>query len=203
MDLLDFDGEAMYFDEPVTPEVGRLLSEAGECYGEEAAEQRVLLAYFLQPEHPTVLVALYRYFFYRHRYREALIAADRAIAIAAARLGLPADWRALRETDMARSVPVSMSLTRFLLLALKGSGYLLCRLGDPAGALRRLDKVAEIDTSDRLGISALRSMARSALGRSRRGDAGAGAVDAAREGVGPGPSRSPATPLDPTPPGSQ
>ncbi|MCG6983824.1 MAG: hypothetical protein LJE61_01290 [Thiocapsa sp.] len=166
MDLLDFDGEPMYFDEPVTPEVDGLLSEAAGCYGEEVAEQRLLLAYFIQPEHLTVLVALYRYFYYRHRYREALITADRAIALTAARLDLPTDWKALREADLGRSVLVSMSLTRFLLLALKGSAYLLFRLGDPAGALQRFEKIAELDTSDRLGIGELHAMARAAVARS-------------------------------------
>jgi tetratricopeptide (TPR) repeat protein len=166
MDLLDFDGEPMYFDEPVSPEVERLLGEAAEGYGEDSAEARLLLAYFLQPEHLTVLVALYRYFYYRHRYREALITADRAIALTAARLDLPTDWRDLREPDLGQSVLVSMSLTRFLLLALKGSGYLLFRLGDAAGALKRFDKIAEVDTSDRLGIGELHAMARSAVTRS-------------------------------------
>jgi hypothetical protein len=66
-----------------------------------------------------------------------------------------------------------MSLTRFLLLALKGSGYLLFRLGDAAGALKRFEKIAEIDTSDRLGIGELHAMARSAVTRSAVEGAGA------------------------------
>jgi tetratricopeptide (TPR) repeat protein len=172
MDLLDFDGEPMYFDEPVSPEVERLLDEAAAGYGEDTAEDRLLLAYFLQPEHLTVLVALYRYFYYRHRYREALMTADRAIALTAARLGLPTDWRDLREADLGQSVLVSMSLTRFLLLALKGSGYLLFRLGDAAGALKRFEKIVEVDTSDRLGIGELHAMARSAVTRSSLEGAG-------------------------------
>ncbi len=172
MDLLDFDGEPMYFDEPVSPQVEVLLSEAAETYGEDSAEDRLLFAYFLQPEHLTVLVALYRYFYYRHRYREALITADRAIALVAARLDLPTDWRDLRESDLGEAVLISMSLTRFLLLALKGSGYLLFRLGDAAGALKRFEKIAEVDTSDRLGIGDLHAMARSAVTKSTMEDIG-------------------------------
>jgi hypothetical protein len=162
MDLLDFDGEAMYFDDPVSPEVGRLLAVAAERYGSEAAEHSLLRAYFLEPEHPTVLVALYRYFFYRHRYREALLTAERAIALTAARLDLPARWEQLTPGHLGVSVQVSMSMTRFLLLALKGSAYLLLRLNEPAAALARLDKIATIDTSDRLGIRELHALARSA-----------------------------------------
>ncbi len=139
MDLLDFSGEDMYFDEPVSPDVEGLLMDAARRYGEDAAELSLLQAYFLEPNHLTVLVALYRYFYYRHRYREALITAERAIAITAARLDLPARWQDLSEADLGRSALVSMTLTRFLLLALKGSGYLLMRLGESAdgtGAVR-------------------------------------------------------------------
>ncbi|WP_295393174.1 hypothetical protein [uncultured Thiodictyon sp.] len=163
MDLLEFDGEPMYFDEPVTPEVDRLLVYASERYGEPAAEHSLLRAYFLEPDHLTVLVALYRYFYYRRCYREALITAERAIALAAARLKLPARWQDLSEADLGASVLVSMTLTRFLLLTLKGAGYLLLRLGEPVAALERFDKIAEIDTSDRLGIKELRVLAQGAV----------------------------------------
>jgi tetratricopeptide (TPR) repeat protein len=166
MDLLDFEGEAMYFDEPVTPGVAELLASAAETYGQEAAERNLLLAYFLQPDHLTVLVALYRFFYYRHRYPEAIVTADRAIPLVAERLHLPTDWRDLTAADLERAIQVSMSLTRFLLLALKGSGYLLLRLGDASAALQRLEKIAEIDTCDRLGVAELRAMARTAAARS-------------------------------------
>ncbi len=163
MDLLEFSGEDLYFDEPVSPDVDGLLLEAARRYGEEGAETRLLQAYFLEPEHLTVLVALYRYFYYRQRYQEALITAERAIVIVAARLHLPSRWQDLSELDLGQSVLISMTLTRFLLLALKGAGYLLMRLGDHRGALARFEKIAEIDTSDRLGITELLSMARSAV----------------------------------------
>ncbi|MBV5275419.1 MAG: hypothetical protein JZU52_17840 [Lamprocystis purpurea] len=163
MDLLDFSGEEMYFDEPVTPEVEALLLAVAQQYGDDAAEHSLMRAYFLEPEHLTVLVALYRYFFYRHRFREALTTADRAIAVAARRLELPSRWEQLTPAHLGGSVLVSMSMTRFLLLALKGSAYLLMRLGDPAAALQRFDKIAEIDTSDRLGVKDLRAMAQSSI----------------------------------------
>ena len=169
MDLQDFSGEDMYFDEPLTPDVEGLLALAAERYGDgpEAggAEQALLRAYFLEPEHLTVLVALYRYFYYRQGYREALLIAERAMSVSARRLGLPARWQDLGEDDLGRSVLVSMTLTRFLLLALKGSGYLLLRLGHSAAALARFEKIAELDTSDRLGVQSLANLAREALTR--------------------------------------
>jgi len=160
MDLLDFDGEEMYFDLPISPEVDELIQDAAERYGEPEAELSLLRAYFLEPEHLTVLVALYRYFYYRRRYADALVVADRAIVLSAHQLGVPADWTLLSRDDLGHAVLVSMALTRFLLLALKGSGYLKLRLDDAEGALERLEKVVELDSSDRLGMSELVSLAR-------------------------------------------
>jgi tetratricopeptide (TPR) repeat protein len=159
VDLQDFDGEQMYFDHPVSPEVNALIQDAAAHYAEQEAEQSLLRAYFLEPEHLVVLVSLYRYFYYRHRYKDALIVADRAIGLSAGELGISADWRHLSKDSLGQAVRISMTLTRFLLLALKGSGYLKLRLGDAVGALERFDKVVELDTSDRLGMKELRTLA--------------------------------------------
>lgn len=160
MDLLDFQGEAMYFDQPLQSDTDLLLQQAAASYGEDAAEHCLLRAYFLEPEHLTVLVALYRYFYYRHRYAESLLVAERAIALTAQRLGVGPDWRAIDTNALGPAVLASMSLTRFLLLAIKGAGYLCLRLGDAQGALERLEKLASLDTSDRLGLTELLSLAR-------------------------------------------
>ena len=160
MDLLDFQGEEMYFDQPVAPDTDLLLQQAAASYGEDAAEHCLLRAYFLEPEHLTVLVALYRYFYYRHRYAESLLVAERAIVVTARRLGVEPDWRRIGADTLGQAVLTSMTLTRFLLLAIKGAGYLCLRLGDAAGALERLEKVAALDTSDRLGLTELIALAR-------------------------------------------
>jgi hypothetical protein len=109
MDLLHFDAEAMYFDEPLDAQAQRLIEEAAEKIGEEAAEHSLLRAYFLAPEHLTVLVALYRFFYYRWRYVDCLRVAERAMAVTAARLGLAADWRAITQKDFARAAQLSMT----------------------------------------------------------------------------------------------
>ena len=137
-----------------------LIKYSIRLYGELEAEHSLLMAYFLEPEHPMVLVALYRYFYYRHQYADALIVADRAIGLSAVQLKIPSDWRTLSKHDLDRAAAVSMTLTRFLLLALKGAGYLELRLGDAAGALDRFEKVMEMDACDRLGMTELVSLAR-------------------------------------------
>jgi tetratricopeptide (TPR) repeat protein len=163
MDFLDFSGEDMYFDEPISPIVEGLLLDAAQHYGTDRAEASLLRAYFIAPEQLTVLVALYRYDYYHQRYQDALITAERAIAIVSTRLNLTSCWQDLSAADLGRSALVSMTLTRFMLLAIKGAGYLLMRLGDHQGALARFEKIAEIDTSDRLGITELLAMARAAV----------------------------------------
>lgn len=181
MDLLEFEGEGLYFDEPIADEAQRCLEQAAASYGTSQAEAQLLRAYFLEPEHPLVLVALYRYFYYRHQLRDALQIADRALRVFAVRLGFPVDWRQLTETRLASGVMVSMAALRFYMLALKGAGYLELRLGEHASALERLRKVAELDAKDRLGVRALIDVAeshQSAEGERRTTEH---AVDAAAE----------------------
>lgn len=163
MDLLDFASDDLYFDEPLQAEVRGCLELAANNYGEVIAESSLLRAYFLAPEHPMVLVALYRYFYYQHRLMDALLVADRVLWVFAKRLGLPDDWHELTETQIGGGVMVSMTMLRFYMLALKGAGFLELRLGQYADALARLEKVVELDSNDRLGASALMEVAQQAL----------------------------------------
>ncbi|MCB1790295.1 MAG: hypothetical protein KDJ24_08350 [Gammaproteobacteria bacterium] len=161
MDLLDFDADDLYFDTEQDPVVTELLSGAAEAYGTPAAEQRLLRAYFHAPESLSVLVGLYRYYYYQHRYDDALDVADRALLVTRQRLGFTADTLTLSPAEVAAVGERSMTLFRFHLYALKGSAYLLMRLGRNAEALQRLGLIAAIDHVDRMGVSALIELARS------------------------------------------
>jgi tetratricopeptide (TPR) repeat protein len=162
MDLLDFQAGELYFDEPIDPAASAAIEEAAGRYGENGAEQLLLRAYFLEPEHPLVLVALYRYFYYQHRLPEALLVSERVLRLYAARLGLPIDWRQLDEAQLAGQAAPPITLLRFYLLALKGAGFIELRLGRFDAALGRLEKVVELDGDDRLGAMALIEVAREA-----------------------------------------
>ncbi len=161
--MLEFDGEELYFDEPLNAEVKLCLDRASEHYGADQAEKFLMRAYMLAPEHPVVLVALYRYFYYQHRLEDALLIAERVLHIFARRLELPENWRELDEARLGNGVLISMTLVRFYMLALKGAGYLQLRLGEYETALERLEKVVELDTRDRLNVQALIEVAREAL----------------------------------------
>ncbi len=165
IDLLEFDSEELYFDEPIDPEARRCLDQASEQYGTEQAEEALMRAYFLEPEHPMVLVALYRFYYYQHRLQDSLRVAERVLKVIGKRLEFPEDWRDLTEMRLGSGVMISMILIRFYMLALKGAGYLELRLGDYPSALARLEKVAELDAKDRLGAQALLEVVREALER--------------------------------------
>lgn len=165
MDLLDFEAQALYFDDELPAEVNDLIEAAAAAYGEQGAEYHLLRAWFLEPEHLTVLVALYRYYYYQHRYADALLVAERAMDIAARRLELRCGWQQLSLKSLGAGVMKSMTLTRFYLMALKGAGYLKLRMGDTRGGLERLEKVAEMDVDDRMGVRSLVDIARHELRR--------------------------------------
>lgn len=167
LDLLDFESGELYFDEPLSAEVKRSIDNAANAFarGEACSENSLLRAYFLEPEHPVVLVALYRYYYYRHQLRDALLVAEKVLQVLAKRLDLPKDWRDLDESRIGEGVLISMTLLRFYMLALKGAGYMELRLGEHEAAMARLEKVAELDANDRLGTKALLSLAKDALGK--------------------------------------
>jgi len=163
MDLMDFDQTTLYFDDPVSPEVERLIAEAGAGYGSDATENLLLRAYFLAPGQLVVLVALYRYYFYQHRHDDALIVADRSLAAAGARLGFPAEWQQLHPQHLGYAALRSIGLLRFYLMVLKAAGYINLRLGRAAQGEAMLKKLIEMDSHDRLGGKRLLDVCQNAL----------------------------------------
>jgi tetratricopeptide (TPR) repeat protein len=165
MDMLEFEAEALYFDQALEPETKQCIEKAADSYGEKNAESLLLRAYFLEPKHPMVLVALYRYYYYQHRYADALKVAERVLSIFSRRLGLPASWQDLTEQHVESAASESMTEVRFYLLALKGSGYLEMRLENYQGAIERLQKIVDIDSEDRLSVSSLLQIAQDEINR--------------------------------------
>ncbi|QEP44520.1 hypothetical protein D5085_16090 [Ectothiorhodospiraceae bacterium BW-2] len=162
MELLDFDADTLYFDEPMSAEAAHCLEQAAEEYGEPSAEERLLRAYSLQPEHPSVLVALYRFYYYQHRLEEALQIAERTLVQFAQRVGLPTDWHTITADGVAHYQGGVTPDLRFYLMALKGAGYLEMRLGRHRAAQQRFATVMLFDSDDRLGAGVLQQFAKAA-----------------------------------------
>ena len=156
MDLLDFDGQDLYFEEPISDEVAKLLDDAAELYGEGEPEPLLLKAYFYAPENLTVFVALYRFFYYQHRYQDALIIAERVMQTVAPRLDFPDSWEDLTPAHLPDAS--KMTLLRFYLLSLKGAGYLHLRMNNMDTGAAMIKKVLELDEEDRLGASVLKQV---------------------------------------------
>ncbi len=155
MDLLSFDAEPLYFDDPPSEEVVRLLRQAAEDYGDGGAEADLQRAYQLDPEHLMVLVSLFRYHFYQHHFPEALDILQKAREVVRRKLDLPDDWRALDEARLFGGHEHHMVLVRFYLLCLKGEAYLYARQGEAEKGVPLLEKVAALDSNDQLGTAAL------------------------------------------------
>lgn len=155
MDLLDFSDCKLYFEDALPAEAEQLIAEAAADYGQPNAEMALLRAHLLAPDHLTVLVALYRYYFYQHRLNDVLIVADHAMRVSARYLGLPRDWRQIDETKLGAAASISFGLLRFYLLALKAESIVLLRLGRIDESRDRLNKLAALDSKDHLGAAKL------------------------------------------------
>ena len=155
MDLLDFSDCKLYFEDALPAEAERLIAQAAADYGNPVAELSLLRAHLLAPEHLTVLVSLYRYYFYQHRLDEVLTVADHAMRISARHLGIPNDWWLIDEAQLGSAAATSFGLLRFYLLALKAESIVLLRLGRIAESRERLRKLAALDSRDRLGAAKL------------------------------------------------
>ncbi|OMG52116.1 hypothetical protein BJN45_15810 [Azonexus hydrophilus] len=154
MDLLDFSDCKLYFEDPLPAEAEALIAQAAREYGEPAAEMSLLRAHLLAPDNLTVLVGLYRYYFYQHRLEDALQVAERAMALSGRHLGLP-DWSQIDETRLGSAAANSFGLLRFYLLALKAASVILLRLGQIDASRARLTKLAALDSRDQLGAGKL------------------------------------------------
>lgn len=155
MDLQDFEGQAMYFDDSMPEGVDELIEQAAAAYGEGGAEPYLDQARKLAPDNLVVLVAVYRFYYYQHRLEDAIQVAYRVMEIVGPEIGFPTHWRDLESAHLANGVMHSFTRVRFYLLALKGAGYLKLRLGEIATGVEMLGTVVAFDSKDRLGAKSL------------------------------------------------
>jgi len=152
-DLHTFAGDTLA---PLSGAVGRLLEKAAILYPQMEAENLLLEAWALASDHPQVLGALYRFYFYRHRLDDALGVAEHTLRTSAAQARLNTDWKSLQPADFAG--PQS-DMQRLYLLALKACAYLELRLGRCASAKQRLETLCRLDPENSLGGAYLLNLA--------------------------------------------
>lgn len=131
------------------------LWEAGLSYHlDDIAERHLREAEALAPDHAAVLIGLYRFYFYKGRLAEALVVAGRCLLKAAQENKFPADWRAVRASD-AEFGRYENILPRFFLFSLKGYAYLQMRLGETDEGRLAVQKLLELDPTDKIGAKVL------------------------------------------------
>lgn len=133
----------------------RHLNLAAENYRfADVAEAHLLDAQVAAPGHAAVLIGLYRFYFYKGQLVRALGIAQQCLDKAARELGLPRDWRDARP-GMARFDAYEEIAPRFFLFSLKGYAYLRMRVGDLDEGGQALQKLLELDPTDKIGARVL------------------------------------------------
>jgi tetratricopeptide (TPR) repeat protein len=137
------------------PEAQDRLEQAGLAYQrDEVAEAHLREAEALAPGHAAVLIGLYRFYFYKGRLAEALEVALTCLVKAGRENNFSTDWRDVGPDDGAFGRYEDM-LPRFFMFSLKGYAYLQMRLGDLQEGQRAIEKLLELDPSDKIGARVL------------------------------------------------
>lgn len=155
MDLLDFEAQGLYFEQPDVEGVDALIASAAENYGDGDAELPLLKAYFLAPESLNVLVALNRFYYYQHRLEEALAATTKALVVIRPSIAFPEDWRDLQISHITEAPADSLTNVRLYLFTLKAIGFLNMRLERLDLSQAIFEKLVELDSKDRIGAQGL------------------------------------------------
>ena len=131
------------------------LRLAGANYADDRlAENHLFQAQALAPGHAAVLIALYRFYFYKGRLADALEVAERCLVKAARDNQLDENWRRVQRSE-AEFGSYDAILPRFYLFTLKAYGYLQMRLGRLEQSHAALTKMLELDPSDKLNATVL------------------------------------------------
>jgi tetratricopeptide (TPR) repeat protein len=128
---------------------------ASEAYADsDLAERYLREAQEIAPDHAAVLIGFYRFYFYKGRLREALAVAGRCLEKAARENNLPSDWRQVCAGDAVFDRYEEI-LPRFFMFTLKGYAYLQMRLGELEESRAAIEKLLELDPSDKVGAKVL------------------------------------------------
>jgi hypothetical protein len=152
-----FDFDAAVLGHALPAAVDEALREAGAHRADPPHAMAALMrAQLLAPDHPAVLIALYRHHFFGQRLMQARDVARRALVVGAQALALPAVWREVP----TQALPGARddARTRFYLFALKGYAYLSLRLADAVEARDALILLRALDPDDCVGGALLEAV---------------------------------------------
>jgi tetratricopeptide (TPR) repeat protein len=137
----------------VADDVKELLILAAKTWENTAeSEKYIHQALAKTGDNTDVLVAAYRYFYYKNNYALALKAASQVIAKIKAAENFPDNWEQLKPILVQRQED---SQIRLYLTAYAASGLVLAKLGELEQAKEISSRVKEIDTSNNFGSGIL------------------------------------------------
>jgi len=155
IDLLDFEAQGLYFEQPDVAGVEELIATAAENYAGGDAELSLLQAYFIAPESLNVLVALNRFYYYQHRLEEALAATSKALVVIRPTIAFPEHWHELQISHITEAPAALLTNVRLYLFTLKAIGFLNMRLENLDVSQAIFEKLVELDSKDRIGAQGL------------------------------------------------
>lgn len=130
----------------VSPDVKQLLISAASNWNNTSeSEKYINEALAKEPENIDVLIAAYRYFFYKNNYRQALKMSERVIEQIGKAESLPDDWQLLKPILIERAEETQI---RLYLNAFASTSFMLARLGETEKAKLISSQVKEIDTKN-------------------------------------------------------
>ncbi|MBK1634947.1 hypothetical protein [Rhodovulum adriaticum] len=135
-----------------------LANAPGAMSDPQGTARAVSAALQAAPHDLDVRLGAYRFYFYTHDYAAAVPQAEAILAMAAQRLNIPADWRAVRPDDAAFSA--AELAPGLYLQALIALAFCHMRLGNFETGQPYLDKVFELDPTDRFAAMRLVHAAR-------------------------------------------
>ena len=144
----------LYFQDELSPEIEMLINKAADEYGPKS-EQYLLKAYAMADSDLTVLIGLYRFYYYQNRYQDALWVADKVMQVVGDKIEFPDDWKKITMAYVAEGVGHSFCMVRLYFFALKAAGYLNLRLSNFELGREMVEKVVAMDSADRMGAKLL------------------------------------------------
>jgi len=137
----------------VPEDVKQLLILATQTWeNTEESEKYIQQALVKTDNNIEVLIAAYRYFYYKNNYALALLTSEKLIAKIQAMEKLPNDWQQLQPILVRRQEEPPI---RLYLNAYAASGLLLAKLGDLERALEISRKIQDIDLENKFGANIL------------------------------------------------
>lgn len=150
--------DGVLFDLNLAPDLNDLLQKAARSY-DEPAQAEILLkqAYELDNKQLAVYLALYKFYAYQNRMKEAEAIVDEGLAVAADRGNFPNNWQTLNYYSTDWSNPTGAK--RFYLYSLKALAFIYLRQDKREDAFKVLAKLQELDPNDEVGGSVVVNLA--------------------------------------------